>query len=125
MKCQYSLTVIEPQADGELREIDVCHTESLKAICHEILRYKKGKKPQNFKTITTISGTKLQISTGAKHDFTRDARFTREILVEECNELGQEVWETDYDFVGNDDFYVSTYCNGWRKFVRDLMKEKN
>ena len=86
MKCQYSLTVIEPQADGELREIDVCHTESLKAICHEILRYKKGK---------------------------------------ECNELGQEVWETDYDFVGNDDFYVSTYCNGWRKFVRNLMKEQS
>ena len=125
MKYQYYLTTIEPNKGGGFTEASICHTESLEAVCHEILRYKKGKKPQNFKTITTISGTKLQISTGAKHDFTRDARFTREILVEECNELGQEVWETDHDFKGNDDFYVATYCNGWRKFVRDLMKEKN
>ena len=127
MKYQYHLTAIEP-TNGELREIDVCTTDSLKAICHEILRYRKGKKPQNFKTITTISGTKMQIATGAKHDFTRDARFSRQILVEEYkNELGQieEVWETDYYFVGNDDIYVSTYCVGWRKFVRDLMKGEN
>ena len=127
MKYQYHLTAIEP-TNGELREIDVCTTDSLKAICHEILRYRKGKNPQHFKTITTISGTKMQIATGAKHDFTRDARFSRQILVEEYkNELGQieEVWETDYDFVGNDDIYVSTYCVGWRKFVRNLMKGEN
>ena len=110
MKYQYSLTAIEPLADGELREIVVCTTESLKAICHEILRYRAKKKKPEYPN--QFLG----------HDFSRDARFTREILVEECNELGQEVWETDHDFKGNDDFYVSTYCNGWRKFVRDLMK---
>lgn len=125
MKYQYNLTLIEPNKDEGFREMLICKTKSLEAVCHEILRYKKGKKPQNFKTITSICGTKMRISTGAKHDFTRDARFTREILVEEYkNELGQieEVWETDYDFVGNDDIYVATYCKGWRKFVRDLMK---
>ena len=110
MKYQYSLTAIEPLADGELREIVVCTTESLKAICHEILRYRAKKKKPEYPN--QFLG----------HDFSRDARFIREILVEECNELGQEVWETDHDFKGNDDFYVSTYCNGWRKFVRDLMK---
>ena len=107
----------------------ICLLALDQAVCHEILRYKKGKKPQNFKNITVdCFGTpiEMQISTGAKHDFTLDARFTREILIEEYkNELGQieEVWETDYDFKGNDDIYVATYCNGWRKFVRDLMEK--
>ena len=110
MKYQYSLTVIEPQADGELREIDVCTTESLKAICHEILRYRAKKKKPEYPN--QFLG----------HDFSRDAVFWRERLVEECNELGQEVWEKDYDFQGNDSLYVSTRRNGWRKFVRDLMK---
>jgi hypothetical protein len=129
MKYQYNLTAIEPHKDEGFREMLICKTKSLEAVCHEILRYKKGKKPQNFKNITVdCFGTpiEMQISTGAKQDFTRDARFTREILIEEYkNELGQieEVWETDYDFKGNDDIYVATYCKGWRKFVRDLIKE--
>ena len=112
MKYQYHLTAIEP-TNGELRELDVCTTDSLKAICHEILRYRAKKKKPEYPN--QFLG----------HDFSLDARFTREILVEEYkNELGQieEVWETDYDFVGNDDIYVATYCVGWRKFVRDLMK---
>ena len=130
MKYQYNLTSIRPHKDGGFREMLICETKSLEAVCHEILRYKKGKKPQNFKNIIVdCFGTpiEIQISTGAKQDFTLDARFTREILVEEYkNELGQieEVWETDYDFQGNDDIYVATYCKGWRKFVRDLMKEQ-
>jgi hypothetical protein len=49
MKYQYNLTSIEPHKDGGFREIHICNTESLEAVCHEILRYKKGKKPQNFK----------------------------------------------------------------------------
>ena len=115
MKHQYHLTLIEPQANGELREIDVCYTESLEAICHEILRYKAKKKKPEYPN--QFLG----------HDFSVDARFTREILVEEYkNELGQieEVWETDYDFKGNDDIYVATYVVGWKKFVRNLLKNQ-
>lgn len=115
MKYQYYLTTIEPNKGGGFTEVSICHTESLEAVCHEILRYRAKKKKPEYP------------NQRLGHDFSRDARFTREILVEEyVNGLGQieRVWETDYDFKGNDDIYVSTYCNGWRKFVRDLMKEK-
>jgi hypothetical protein len=118
MNYQYNLTAIEPHKDGGFREIHICDTESLEAMCHEILRYKKKKKkPEVIGSYKQRSGL---------HNFSRDARFTREILVEEYkNELGQieEVWETDFDFRGNDDIYVTTECKGWRKFVRDLMEQ--
>ena len=118
MNYLYNLTAIEPHKDGGFREIHICDTESLEAMCHEILRYKKKKKkPEVIGSYKQRSGL---------HNFSRDARFTREILVEEYkNELGQieEVWETDFDFRGNDDIYVTTECKGWRKFVRDLMEQ--
>jgi hypothetical protein len=116
MKYQYNLTAIEPHKDEGLIEIHICNTESLEAVCNELLRYKSKKRKKTYP------------KERSRHDFSRDARFTREILIEEYkNKLGQieEVWETDYDFVGNDDIYVATYCNGWRKFVRDLIKEQS
>jgi len=116
---QYYLTTIEPNKGGGFTEISICHTESLEAVCHEILKYKKKKqKLKVFPSYKQRSGL---------HNFSRDARFTREILVEEYrNGLGQieRVWETDYDFKGNDDIYVATYCKGWKKFVRNLMKSQ-
>lgn len=115
MQYQYNLTLMRPHKDGGFREMLICRTKSLEAVCHEILRYKAKKKKPEYPN--QFLG----------HDFSVDARFTREILVEEYkNELGQieEVWETDYDFKGNDDIYVATYVVGWKKFVRNLLKNQ-
>jgi len=113
MEYQYYLTLLKPNEGEGISEINICSTESLEAVCHEILRYKAKKKKPEYP------------NQHLGHDFSVDARFTREILVEEYkNGLGQieKIWETDYDFKGNDDIYVATYVVGWKKFVRNLMK---
>ncbi len=48
MKYQYSLTAIEPHKDEGLTEIHICNTESLEAVCKELLRYKSKKERKHI-----------------------------------------------------------------------------